>query len=190
MKHLNDLGGGLHTFLPTKHYDRRGHISETYKYDEILTYYSDTRFTHEIETISHYGVMRGLHYQRSPSQQIKLIRVIHGVIIDCLIDIRPHSPTFKKKYSIELSSDNEIQLLIPAGFAHGFLTLSNKSIVRYKIAGQRVVDSEAGLFFDADNFSLPVSNREAIKSHRDCMLPRIEEVFFGNKPTAETEPVS
>ena len=113
--------------------DDRGYFSETFKQqslDEFLGF--NITFCQDNESKSAFGVLRGLHYQLPPFAQTKLVRVIKGKVLDVAVDIRKGSPTFGKHVAIELSETNKKQLLVPRGFAHGFVVLSEIAIFQYK----------------------------------------------------------
>lgn len=118
---------------PYVHKDTRGYFVETFRKDKLehfIGYRLD--FCQDNESKSSKGVLRGLHYQIEPYAQTKLVRVIKGKVQDVVVDIRQESPTFGKYISIELSDENKRQILVPKGFAHGFLVLTDEAIVAYK----------------------------------------------------------
>lgn len=112
--------------------DIRGYFFESFSERQFVDKISNTKFVQDNESKSVYGVLRGLHFQRSPFAQSKLVRVILGRVLDVAVDIRKGSPTFGQYISVELSSENKKQLFIPHGFAHGFITLSKEAIFQYK----------------------------------------------------------
>ena len=118
---------------PKVHGDSRGYFVETFRQDkleEFLAY--QINFCQDNESKSSKGVLRGLHYQLPPHAQTKLVRVIHGRVLDVAVDIRKNSPTFGKHVAVELSAENKKQLLIPRGFAHGFVVLEDDTVFAYK----------------------------------------------------------
>lgn len=124
---------GLLLLQPRIHHDDRGHFLESYNQAQFHRATGLTAtFVQDNHSHSHYGVLRGLHYQIAPHQQGKLIRVVAGRIWDVALDLRPHSPTFGQHYGIELNADTHQQLWLPAGIAHGYLTLSPSATVHYK----------------------------------------------------------
>jgi dTDP-4-dehydrorhamnose 3,5-epimerase len=114
--------------------DNRGYFSETFRQDKLEDFlgYSIT-FCQDNESKSTYGVLRGLHYQLAPYAQTKLVRVIQGVVLDVAVDIRKGSPTFGHHVAVKLSANNKKQLLVPRGFAHGYVVLSEEAIFSYKV---------------------------------------------------------
>ena len=125
---------------------------------------------------SNYGVIRGLHYQQQPHAQTKFIRVLSGAILDVVLDLRKGSPTFGKTYSLELSSENKLQLLVPQGFAHGYSVISATAEVFYKCDRFYHKDSEAGIFYKDAALAIDwkiESGREII-SAKDEILPNFD----------------
>ena len=112
--------------------DERGYFFESFSEQWFRENVYDTRFVQDNESRSRYGVLRGLHFQKPPFAQAKLVRVTQGKVLDVAVDIRENSPTFGKYVSVELSDENKRQLFIPHGFAHGFVVLSNEAVVQYK----------------------------------------------------------
>ena len=112
--------------------DSRGYFMETYQKEKYAAAGIDVTFVQDNESMSRYGVVRGLHYQAEPFAQAKLIRVVSGRVLDVAVDIRKDSPTFGKVFTLELSSENKLQLFLPHGIAHGFAVLSETAIFTYK----------------------------------------------------------
>lgn len=129
--------------------DDRGWFSETYKQHTLRDAGIDIDFVQDNESFSApTGTLRGLHYQTAPHAQDKLIRVIHGSILDVAVDIRRASPTFGQHVAVTLTEQNANQLLVPAGFAHGFCTLEPDTRVAYKVSGQYAPDCERAIRWD------------------------------------------
>ena len=136
---------------------------------------TDVHFVQDNQSYSTKGVLRGMHYQTGLHAQAKLVRVLHGEVLDVVVDIRPDSKTFGKHLSIVLSGDNHKQLFIPRGFAHGFLVLSETASFFYKCDNFYNRDSEGGIYY-ADpalsiNWSLPEA--ELVLSEKDKLLPML-----------------
>ena len=112
--------------------DSRGYFMETYQKEKYAAAGIDVTFVQDNESMSHYGVVRGLHYQAEPYAQAKLIRVVAGRVLDVAVDIRKDSPTYGKVFTLELSSENKLQLFLPHGIAHGFAVLSETAVFTYK----------------------------------------------------------
>jgi len=130
-------------------------------------------FVQDNESKSNRGVLRGLHFQKAPHAQSKLIRVIHGAIWDVAVDIRPDSPTFKQFTFAELTAENHSQYFVPRGFAHGFIVTSETAIVQYKTDNFYHSQSDAGIHpHDPDlNIPWPLRKVRHILSGKDIILP-------------------
>ena len=157
--------------------DTRGYFFESYskqKFEENKLYYN---FIQDNESFSSYGVVRGLHFQQEPFAQTKLLRVVSGKILDVAVDIRKNSKTFGKYFSIELSSENKKQLLIPKGFAHGFSVLSKTVIVNYKCDSLYNKKSESGIYFADKNINIDwkIDEKDMILSEKDKKWPLLKD---------------
>ena len=143
--------------------DSRGYFMETYQKEKYAAAGIDVTFVQDNESMSSYGVIRGLHYQAEPFAQAKLIRVVAGRVLDVAVDIRKNSPTFGKVFTLELSSDNKLQLFLPHGIAHGFAVLSDYAIFTYKCDNFYAPQYERTIRFDdpslAIDWKIPVENR-------------------------------
>ena len=166
---------GLIIFEPTVFKDSRGYFFESYNANDFKKEGFDITFVQDNQSKSSYGVIRGLHYQLAPYSQTKLIRVLSGSILDVVVDIRKGSPTYGRPFSIELSADNNKQLLIPKGFAHGFSVLSETAEVIYKCDAFYHKESEVGIMFnDAElNIDWKIPAASAIISDKDLVHPSI-----------------
>jgi len=157
--------------------DGRGYFLTSYNKDyPLLT----DNFIQDNESMSGFGVLRGLHYQKPPYAQSKLIRVIRGEIMDVIVDIRLDSPTFGQSFSLILNDENKFQLYVPRGFAHGFLTLQKDTIVQYKVDNVYNRESESGIIYnDTDlNINWVLSEDLLILSEKDKILPTLKETVF------------
>ena len=133
--------------------DKRGFFYESYNknnLDKVI----NIVFVQDNESKSHKGVVRGLHFQAPPFEQTKLVRCVSGKILDVVVDLRTNSKTYGKSFSIELSSENNNQLLIPKGFAHGFQVLSETAIVNYKVDEYYNLDSDSGIIWNDKDLSI------------------------------------
>jgi len=128
--------------------DERGYFFESFSQQEFEEKVCKTTFVQDNESSSRYGVLRGLHFQKPPHAQAKLVRVVKGKVLDIAVDIRKGSPTFGHHVSIELSGENKRQLFIPRGFAHGFAVLSDEVIFQYKCDNYYVPRSEGGILWN------------------------------------------
>jgi len=163
----------LLVFEPKVIEDSRGYFFESFNLQTFKAEGIDINFVQDNQSLSKYGVIRGLHYQLQPHPQAKLIRVLVGTILDVAVDIRKGSPTFGKSFSIELSAENKKQLFIPAGFAHGFSVLSERAEVLYKCDSYYDRESEAGILHnDASiNIDWNIPGDKRIISEKDSRLP-------------------
>ena len=139
---------GLFLIEPKVFGDARGYFFESFQQEEFERNIGKVEFVQDNESKSGYGVLRGLHFQKPPHTQAKLVRCITGKILDVVVDLRKGSETFKKSYAVELSGDNKLQFFIPRGFAHGFVVLSEEAIFSYKVDNLYAPASDAGIRFD------------------------------------------
>ena len=162
---------------PRRFGDSRGWFAEVFNQSAFSSAGLPTRFVQDNQSFSYHGVIRGLHYQLEPHAQTKLIRVIEGRVLDIAVDIRQGSPTYGQYVGVELSSDNKMQLLIPAGFAHGFSVLSETAQLAYKCNTLYHKESEAGIRYDdpALNIDWQVPAHKAIVSAKDLDLPAMAQ---------------
>ena len=129
--------------------DNRGYFSETFRQDKLDAFLGfNINFCQDNESKSSFGVLRGLHYQLAPYAQTKLVRVIQGSVLDVAVDIRIGSPTFGQHVAVELTAENKKQLLVPRGFAHGFVVLSEEAIFAYKVDNYYSPECDRGIAFD------------------------------------------
>ncbi|WP_164469163.1 dTDP-4-dehydrorhamnose 3,5-epimerase [Aliarcobacter cryaerophilus] len=163
---------------PKVHGDSRGYFVETFvsnKLEEFLGY--KINFCQDNESKSSKGVLRGLHYQLPPHAQTKLVRVISGRVLDVAVDIRKNSPTFGKYVAVELSGENKKQLLIPRGFAHGFVVLEDHTIFAYKVDNYYSPECDRGIAFDDKNLNIDwiLNHNELNLSAKDIKQPKLNE---------------
>jgi len=153
---------GAHLVHPEPMRDRRGFFARTFCVKEFSAHGLETNFPQHSISYSHRkGTLRGMHLQRAPHGEVKLVRCLTGAIFDVIIDVRPNSPTFRHWRGFELSAENRDQLYIPEGFAHGFQTLTDNAQVNYLISKFYAPDAAAGFRYDDGAFNiswpLPVS---------------------------------
>jgi len=165
---------------PNKFKDSRGFFLESYNEKRYLDMGINYRFVQDNFSSSQYGVIRGLHYQLAPYSQAKLVQVIKGKIIDSVVDLRKKSPTFGQKFSIELSEENGLQLMIPRGFAHGFSVISKEAIFSYKCDNLYHKEAERGITpYDTDlNIDWQIPVNESIISEKDIKHPQLSIAEF------------
>ena len=164
---------------PARSGDERGFFSETCSRKTLAKAGFDKEFVQENHSYTaNRGVLRGLHFQRAPHTQDKLIRVTRGVVFDVAVDIRRGSPTFGQWVGTELSAENWRQLLVPAGFAHGFVTLTSDVEVLYKVTDYYAPDREGGLAWNdpALNIAWPADPAEVTTNARDAAWPPLSEL--------------
>lgn len=168
---------GLLIFEPAVFGDSRGYFFESYNQNVFTAAGIDIKFVQDNQASSSYGVLRGLHYQLNPHAQTKLIRVLQGVILDVVVDIRKGSPTYSKVFSIELSSENKKQLLVPKGFAHGYSVLSQTVEVMYKCDAFYNKAAEGGISYNDPflNIDWKIPSGKAIVSEKDTLYPGIND---------------
>lgn len=164
---------GLMVFEPKVFEDSRGYFFESYNLNTIAEGGINTVFVQDNQARSVYGVIRGLHYQLLPQAQTKFIRVLHGKILDVVLDIRVGSPTYGKHFGIELSAENKKQLYIPHGFAHGYSVLSETAEVFYKCDSFYNKELEGGILYNdpALNIDWQIPAEKQIISPKDIAQP-------------------
>ncbi|MFQ5425228.1 MAG: dTDP-4-dehydrorhamnose 3,5-epimerase [Phycisphaerae bacterium] len=164
--------------IPKQFGDARGFFSETYSRKTFAEHGIDMTFVQENHSLSvEKGVLRGLHYQIHPHAQDKLVRVVRGTILDVAVDIRRDSPTFGRHVKDVLSAENWRQLLVPVGFAHGFVTLEANTEVLYKVTNFYAPDHERGLRWNdpALDIDWSIPDDQVIMKDRDRDFPRLAE---------------
>lgn len=169
----------LYILKPKVFGDERGYFFESYNQKNLSEHGLDYIFVQDNQSYSAYGTLRGLHFQKGEFAQTKLIRVLSGKILDVVVDMRPESKTFKQYYSIELSSENFLQLLVPKGFAHGFVVLSDNASISYKCDAFYSPENEGGVHY-ADpslNIDWKVHSDHLILSEKDQMLPDLKQAL-------------
>lgn len=157
--------------------DHRGYFSEFYKQSELAGFGIKAEFVQDSVSFSTKGVLRGLHFQKPPKAQAKLVRAIFGRIWDVAVDLRQNSPTFGKWVARELTDENGLMLYIPSGFAHGFLVLSEKAFVVYKMSNEYAPDLEGGVIWNDPDLNISWPMKDPIISEKDARLPKFQESF-------------
>ena len=157
--------------------DDRGYFFESFSQREFEEKVCKTTFVQDNESKSSYGVLRGLHFQKPPFAQSKLVRVIKGVVLDVAVDIRNGSPTFGQYVSVELTGENHRQFFIPRGFAHGFSVLSEEVIFQYKCDNFYSPQSEGAIAWnDPDlNIDWRIPAEKVVLSEKDSKHPRLKD---------------
>lgn len=157
--------------------DNRGYFFESFSQREFCEKVRRVDFVQDNESKSRYGVVRGLHFQKPPHSQSKLVRVVKGAVLDVAVDIRKGSPTFGKHVAVELSEDNHRQLFIPRGFAHGFAVLSDEVIFQYKCDNFYAPESEGAIAWDDPDLAIDwkIPADMVVLSAKDTMHPRLKD---------------
>ena len=157
--------------------DNRGYFFESFSEKDFSSQVREVKFVQDNESKSRYGVLRGLHFQKPPHAQSKLVRVVKGAVLDVAVDIRRGSPTFGQHVAVELTEDNHRQLFIPRGFAHGFAVLSEEVIFQYKCDNFYAPQSEGAIAWDDPDLEIdwriPVD--KVVLSEKDMANPRLKD---------------
>ena len=177
MKFSKAIIPGIVVIEPTVLSDKRGYFLESFNKNEFEKAIGKVSFVQDNESRSSKGVLRGLHYQKPPFAQAKLVRCIEGEILDIAVDIREDSPTYGLYHSDVLSSENKKQLFIPKGFAHGFVVLSEYAVFAYKVDNTYAPDYEAGILWNDKELGVEwgVNEKEIFISDKDDQLPLFSE---------------
>lgn len=157
--------------------DSRGYFYESYSQRDFEENVAKVLFVQDNQSFSHYGVLRGLHFQRPPYSQSKLVRVIQGRVMDVAVDIRKGSPTFGKYVSCEMSGENHRQFFIPKGFAHGFVVLSETALFQYKCDEFYHPESEGAIAWNDPDLAIdwPVNAEDIELSEKDKYHPFLKD---------------
>lgn len=155
--------------------DARGFFMETYHQEKFAGGGIEETFVQDNHSRSVKGTLRGLHYQLAPSAQGKLVRALNGTILDVAVDVRPQSPTFKQWIAAELSGDNKQQLWVPAGFAHGFLVLSETADVAYKCTAFYAPEHERAVIWNDPEIGVDWPITDPVLSDKDAIAPKLAD---------------
>jgi dTDP-4-dehydrorhamnose 3,5-epimerase len=167
-------------FVPKRHRDSRGWFSEAHSVS-LLDAQKFPRFVQDNDSFSTVpGTVRGLHFQRPPLAQSKLVRCVVGAVFDVAVDLRPGSSTFGRHVSVRLDAESGSQVFIPAGFAHGFCTLSPDTLVQYKVTVPYAPDQEGGILWNDPTLGIewPIHSDNAVLSDKDRALPRLADAML------------
>lgn len=167
--------------------DARGYFFESFSERDFCKEVREVRFVQDNESKSSYGVMRGLHFQRPPFTQSKLVRVIKGAVLDVAVDIRKGSPTYGKHVAVELTEDNHRQFFVPRGFAHGFAVLSDEAVFQYKCDNFYAPEADGGISILDESLGIDwrIPMDKAILSEKDTkhsLLKDFDSPFNINVP--------
>tara|TARA_B100001093_G_scaffold336487_1_gene321345 strand:- start:13646 stop:14200 length:555 start_codon:yes stop_codon:yes gene_type:complete len=154
MKFIETKIPGLIIIEPSVFGDDRGYFLESFNLEKFQKNVSPIKFVQDNESKSSKGVLRGLHFQKPPFAQAKLVRCIEGKVIDVAVDIRKESPTYGEHVSVELSGENKRQLFVPRGFAHGFSVLSETAVFAYKVDNTYAPEYDDGIKYDDEKLNI------------------------------------
>ena len=172
MKFIKTEIEGLIIIEPRVFGDDRGYFLESYNQKKLEEIVGKVLFIQDNESKSSKGVLRGLHFQKPPYDQAKLVRCVEGKVLDVAVDLRKGSKTYGQYIAIELSSENKKQLFVPRGFAHGFLVLSESAIFSYKVDNVYAPDYDAGIYWNDPILNIPwaINESEIRVSEKDSKL--------------------
>lgn len=164
---------GLVIIEPRLFKDERGYFFESFSQREFEEKVHKVNFVQDNESMSSYGVLRGLHFQKPPFEQSKLVRVVKGRVLDVAVDIRKGSPTYGEHVAVELSEDNHLQFFIPKGFAHGFAVLSEVAVFQYKCDNYYTPQADGGISILDEGIGIDwkIPADKAILSEKDTKHP-------------------
>lgn len=155
--------------------DERGFFVETYKHSDFIKFGIKENFAQDNHSKSIKGVLRGLHYQKQPEAQSKLVRCTRGEIVDIAVDIRIGSPSYSRWVKVNLSEENKQMLYVPAGFAHGFIVVSEIAEVLYKTSGEYSPENDAGILWNDPALSIDWEIENPLISEKDKKLPLLKD---------------
>ena len=170
---------GVYIIEPVLHGDERGYFMESFSERDFEAQTGlKVRFVQDNESCSRKGVLRGLHFQKEPYAQAKLVRVVRGKVLDVAVDIRPESQTFGKYVATELSAENHRQMFIPKGFAHGYVVLEDDTVFQYKCDEYYHPEAEGGIAWNDPQIAIDwgVAESEVILSEKDKHRPLLSEL--------------
>jgi dTDP-4-dehydrorhamnose 3,5-epimerase len=172
MNFINTHIEGLIIIEPKVFGDSRGYFLETYHKDNFNTHVTETSFIQDNESKSSKGVLRGLHFQKPPFSQAKLVRAIDGEVLDVAVDLRKNSKTYGQHFSILLSGENKKQLFIPRGFAHGFVVLSESAVFSYKVDNLYSPSHDSGILWNDETLKIDwnIDSSKILLSEKDQKL--------------------
>ena len=168
---------GVMILEPRVFNDARGYFFESYSERDFLAQVGDVHFVQDNESMSSYGVMRGLHFQRPPFTQAKLVRCVRGAVLDVAVDIRKGSPTYGQHVAVELTEENHRQFFVPRGFAHGFAVLSATAIFQYKCDNFYAPQADGGISILDESLGIDwrIPTDQALLSEKDTQHPLLKD---------------
>mgnify|MGYP001027564232 CR=1 FL=1 len=177
MKFIKTEISDVYIIEPSVFGDSRGYFLESYNQKKFEEFIGNISFVQDNESKSSKGVLRGLHFQKPPFAQAKLVRCIEGKVLDIAVDMRKDSKTFRQHIAVELSGENKRQLFVPRGFAHGFLVLSDTAVFGYKVDNTYAPEFDAGIRWNDKelNIQWDMEDSEVMVSEKDAELPFLSE---------------
>ena len=169
---------GLAIIEPRIFGDHRGYFFESFSERDFVENVASVHFVQDNESMSSYGVLRGLHFQKPPHAQAKLVRVVKGRVLDVAVDLRSDSPTYGKYVAVELSEENHRQFFIPKGFAHGFCVLSDHAVFQYKCDDFYAPECEGAVRWNDPEIGVdwPLPIEDMVLSDKDMRSPLLNEI--------------
>ena len=173
MKFIKTAIPDVYIIEPSVFGDNRGYFLESFNLEKFEENVYPIKFVQDNESKSSKGVLRGLHFQKPPFNQAKLVRCIEGRVMDVAVDIRKGSPTYGKHVAVELSGENKRQLFVPRGFAHGFAVLSDSAVFAYKVDNTYAPEFDAGIRWNDKKLNIEwgIEDSEVLVSEKDAKLP-------------------
>ncbi|MBL7813182.1 MAG: dTDP-4-dehydrorhamnose 3,5-epimerase [Bacteroidetes bacterium] len=171
MEIIQEPLSGLFVIKPRVFADHRGHFFESFRHDFVEKLNLHAEFVQDNQSLSNSRIVRGLHFQAPPYAQDKLVRVVTGAVLDVVVDIRKSSPTYGRHFSIELTADNFLMVLIPKGFAHGFVTLQDQTIFQYKCTEYYHPEAEGGILWKSPSLNINWQVENPVLSAKDELHP-------------------
>ena len=175
MKILQTELPGLLIIEPDVFRDERGYFCETYNQEKLSQLGFNKTFVQDNESMSSKGVLRGIHFQKPPFAQAKLVRVVRGSIIDFAVDLRKGSPTYGKYKAVELDSETKKMLYLPEGFGHAFVSLEDNTIFSYKCSNFYNKESESGILWSDEDLNIDWKIDNPILSDKDKILGKLKD---------------
>lgn len=177
MKFIKTEISDVYIIEPSVFGDNRGYFLESFNLEKFEENVYPIKFVQDNESKSSKGVLRGLHFQKPPFNQAKLVRCIEGRVMDIVVDIRKGSPTYGKHIAVELSGENKKQLFVPRGFAHGFSVLSETAVFAYKVDNDYAPEYDAGIRWNDTNLNINwgLEENDVLVSGKDKTLPFLSE---------------
>ncbi len=168
---------GVYIIEPKVFNDSRGYFFESFSQRDFEAQVRNINFVQDNESMSVYGVMRGLHFQRPPYTQSKLVRCVRGAVLDVAVDIRKGSPTYGQHVAVELTEDNHLQFFIPKGFAHGFSVLSETAVFQYKCDNFYHPEADGGISIKDESLNIDwrIPSDKTILSEKDTRHPLLRD---------------